>query len=161
MSTRILGAPGVSTVIVRGADVVDRFDAVAGEEPLQIRAAGPGQEPEDVAITMRTPGSEEELAIGFLVAEGLVAVDEAAGASFEFGDPILVAQPHDEVLVRLPSPLKLEAVAHRHFVATASCGICGRASIDELLARVFAHGVGFKRMRRQREEGRLGAREVA
>ena len=136
MNLRANGAQRVPTLIVRGAAVESRGDAVAGEEPLQIRAAGPGQEPENVAITMRTPGSEEELAIGFLVAEGLVELADAAAASFEFGDPAVLAQPHDEILVQLPQPLELAAVAHRHFVATASCGICGRASIDELFGRV-------------------------
>jgi FdhD protein len=44
--------------------------------------------------------------------------------------------PHDEILVRLPVPFDHSAVAERHFVATASCGICGRASIDELASRI-------------------------
>ena len=49
-----------------------RPDDVAGEEPLQIRACGPSQMPQDIAVTMRTPGAERELAIGFLIAEGLL-----------------------------------------------------------------------------------------
>jgi FdhD protein len=126
----------VPTVVVRGSDVAVHPDVVAGEEPLQIRACGPGQAPTDVAVTMRTPGGEEELAVGFLVAEGLLDPADARRVSFEFGDPATHAQPHDDILVRLPRPLDLGAVAHRHFVATASCGICGRASTDELMARV-------------------------
>ncbi len=51
----------------------ERDDLVAGEEPLQVLAAGPGQEPIEVAVTMRTPGHEDELAVGFLVSEGLAA----------------------------------------------------------------------------------------
>jgi FdhD protein len=136
MITREVASQRVPTLIVRGGSVRQQPDAVAGEEPLQIRAAGPGQEPEDVAITMRTPGSEEELAIGFLVAEGLVEAADVKDATFTRGDPALISRPENEVLVRLSRPLRLEAVAHRHFVATASCGICGRASIDELIARV-------------------------
>ena len=50
--------------------------ALAGEEPLQIMAAGPGQAPVEVAVTMRTPGHEDELAIGFLVTEGLADPDD-------------------------------------------------------------------------------------
>jgi FdhD protein len=57
-------------------------------------------------------------------------------ASFTFGDPTQLAQPHDEILVRLPVPFDRSAVPERHFIATASCGICGRASIDELASRV-------------------------
>ena len=49
-----------------------RDDRLAGEEPMAIRAAGPGQDPIDVAVTMRTPGHEAELAAGFLLTEGLV-----------------------------------------------------------------------------------------
>lgn len=126
----------VPTTAVRGDAIETRADTVAGEEPLQIRACGPGQEPQDVAITMRTPGHEEELATGFLVAEGLLDPADAPSVTFEFADPATHAQPHDDILVQLPHPLDLASVAHRHFVATASCGICGRATTDELLARV-------------------------
>jgi len=130
------GTHRVPALIVRGDSADSRWDAVAGEEPLQIRACGPGQAPADVAVTMRTPGSEEELAIGFLVAEGLVEPGDVARAEFEFGDPKVISQPHDEILVRLAKPLDLTILAERHFIATASCGICGRASVDELMARV-------------------------
>jgi FdhD protein len=126
----------IPILTVDGERVTQRVDAVAGEEPLQIRAAGPGQEPVDVAVTMRTPGQEEELALGFLVTEGLVDAGSGARATFGFGDPRRIAMPHDEILVRLPVAFDREAVSERHFVATASCGICGRASIDELAARV-------------------------
>lgn len=126
----------VPALIVRGERRERRQESLAGEEPLQIRAQGPGQQPEDVAITMRTLGSESELAIGFLVSEGLVRIDDAPEARFEFGDPSVIAQPEDEILVRLPRPLDLSSLAERHFVATASCGICGRATLDELMSRV-------------------------
>jgi FdhD protein len=129
-------------LIVRGSDISYRDESLSGEEPLQIRACGPGQEPLDVAITMRTPGTEQELALGFLVSEGLVARSAAAKATFEFGDPAVIAQPEDEILVRLPERVDLDALAERHFVATASCGICGRATLDELTARVPFMDVG-------------------
>jgi FdhD protein len=122
--------------MIRGDSAETRPDAVAGEEPLQIRACGPGQEPTDVAITMRTPGDEEELTLGFLIAEGLLHPDDAAAVRFEYGDPALVSKPNNEILARLRQPLDLEGVAERHFHATSSCGICGRASTDELVARV-------------------------
>src|SRR3954454_17256297 len=50
----------------------ERHDRLAGEEPLEIRAAGPAQEPVRVAVTMRTPGHDFELAAGFLHSEGLL-----------------------------------------------------------------------------------------
>ena len=59
-------------VAVRGASLEVRDDRVVGEAPLEIRAAGPHQDPVAVAVTMRTPGHEDELAVGFLRTEGLI-----------------------------------------------------------------------------------------
>ncbi len=100
---------------------------------MEIRAAGPGQEPVAVAVTMRTPGHEAELAVGFLRTEGLIEGPEVEGV--ELASPADVAQPDDMVLVRLSRPFDASAMAERHFVATASCGICGKASIDEVAVR--------------------------
>jgi FdhD protein len=86
-----------------------------------------------VAVTMRTPGHEAELAIGFLRTEGLIDGPEVVGT--EDGDPATLSQPDDTILVRLSRPFDASAVAERHFIATASCGICGKASIDEVAAR--------------------------
>ena len=66
-------------IAVRGAELEIRDDLVVGEEPLEIRAAGPRQAPVQVAVTMRTPGYEEELAIGFLTTEGLLVANEVTG----------------------------------------------------------------------------------
>jgi FdhD protein len=120
-------------VAVRGAELEYRADRVVGEEPLEIRAAGPGQAPVAVAITMRTPGFEDELAAGFLRTEGLIAGPEIL--RFEHGDPASMSQPDDQVTVHLAKPFDARLVAERHFVATASCGICGKASLDEVAIR--------------------------
>ena len=120
-------------VTVRGGELEIRDDLVAGEEPLEIRAAGPGQKPVQVAVTMRTPGHEEELAIGFLTSEGLLADNEVVGVAY--GDPGVLAEPDDSVLVRLRRRFDPSLVAKRNFVATASCGICGKASIDDVAVR--------------------------
>jgi len=121
-------------VAVRGSEIEVRGDTVVGEEPMEIRAAGPGQETVAVAVTMRTPGHEAELAVGFLRTEGLI---EGAGdvRNVEFGDPGALNRPDDTVIVRLTKPFDASAVAERHFVATASCGICGKASLDEIAVR--------------------------
>jgi len=120
-------------VAVRGATLEVRDDLVVGEEPLEIRAAGPRQEPVQVAVTMRTPGYEEELAIGFLTSEGLLAGNEVTRVTY--GDPGAMAEPDDSVVVRLTRRFDPSLVAKRNFVATASCGICGKASIDDIAVR--------------------------
>ena len=120
-------------VAVRGESLEVRDDRVVGEAPLEIRAAGPRQDPVAVAVTMRTPGNEAELAVGFLRTEGLLDGQEVLGTSG--GDPGVLSQPDDTIVVRLSRPFDDSTVAERHFVATASCGICGKASIDEVALR--------------------------
>jgi FdhD protein len=123
-------------VAVRGREVEVRADTVVGEEPLEIRAAGPGQDPVAVAVTMRTPGHEAELAVGFLRTEGLISGPEVVRV--DFGDPVALSRPDDTVVVRLSGPFDASLVAERHFAATASCGICGKASLDEITVRCDA-----------------------
>lgn len=122
-----------SVVAVRGPSLEVRPDRIVGEAPLEIRAAGPGQEPVAVAVTMRTPGHEAELAVGFLRSEGLIDGTEVIGT--EGGDPGSLSQPDDTIVVRLSRAFDPGVVAERHFIATASCGICGKASIDEVAVR--------------------------
>jgi FdhD protein len=110
-----------------------RLDSLAGEEPLQILAAGPGQEPVEVAVTMRTPGGEDELAIGFLVSEGLCGPNDIDRVTM--GDPATHARPDDSVTVHLRGSLDPARVPERRMVATASCGICGLASIEDVARR--------------------------
>jgi FdhD protein len=120
-------------VAVRGAELEVRDDLVVGEEPLEIRAAGPRQEPVQVAVTMRTPGHEEELALGFLTSEGLLSGNDVTGV--EYGDPGVMSEPDDSVVVHLARRFDPKLAAKRNFVATASCGICGKASIDDVAVR--------------------------
>jgi FdhD protein len=124
-----------SVVTVRGGALEVRSDQIVGEAPLEIRAAGPGQDPVAVAVTMRTPGHEAELAVGFLRTEGLIT-DASEVLGTDPGDPERLNQPDDTVVVRLARKCDPSVVAERHFVATASCGICGKASIDEVAMRV-------------------------
>ena len=120
-------------IAIRGESLEVREDRVVGEAPLEIRAAGPHQKPVAVAVTMRTPGHENELAVGFLHTEGLLDGQEVLRTTG--GDPATLSQPDDTIVVRLSRPFDGSAVADRHFVATASCGICGKASIDEVVLR--------------------------
>jgi FdhD protein len=118
---------------VRGDALEVEDDRIVGEAPLEIRAGGPGQTSVAVAVTMRTPGHENELAVGFLRTEGLIEGSEVASTTY--GDPAAQSQPDDTILVRLTRPFDDSQVAERHFIATASCGICGKASIEEVALR--------------------------
>jgi len=101
---------------------------------MAIRVAGPGQAPFDVAVTMRTPGNEAELAVGFLHAEGLISRRDEV-EDVELGNPGVVSRPDDEVLVRLRRPFDPALVATRHFAVSSSCGICGKAALDDVHVR--------------------------
>ncbi len=118
---------------IRGDELEVRADLVVAEEPLEIRAAGPGQEPVPIAVTMRTPGDDADLAVGFLVTEGLIRAADVLRTTV--GDPVRLAQPDDTIVVRLRRPFDASSVAERNFVASASCGICGKASIDDVARR--------------------------
>jgi FdhD protein len=126
-------ATRVRVVAVRAGVATTREDRLTGEEPMAIRACGPGQAPTDVAVTMRTPGHEAELAVGFLATEGLL--DGARVVDVTFADASTSSRPDDEVTVHLDRPFDASRVAERHFVATASCGICGKATLDEIEVR--------------------------
>ncbi|MGA2453088.1 MAG: formate dehydrogenase accessory sulfurtransferase FdhD [Solirubrobacteraceae bacterium] len=101
-------------------------DLVAVEEPLEIRVDG-----EPVAVTMRTPGHDEELALGFLHGEGLLERAPAVGLTDDLAaNTIEVRGP----LTRAP--------AARRFYTTSSCGVCGKGALEEVavLAPALAPG---------------------
>jgi FdhD protein len=108
-------------------------DDVAIEEPLEIRVAG-----DSLAITMRTPGNDRELAIGFLYAEGVIGSIDDVGSAAHCGR--VGEQGFGNVIDVLPAPgtaLAPERImgARRGTVVSSSCGVCGRLSIDDLAAR--------------------------
>jgi FdhD protein len=114
--------------------VTTRRDRLATEEPLEIRAAGPGQEPISVAVTMRTPGDDWELAAGFLFTEGLVSSREEITELRYCGLEVPEEQRFNIVTVHLREPFDPSSL-QRNFFATSSCGVCGKASIDQLEVR--------------------------
>jgi FdhD protein len=118
---------------LRDAGDVRRSDAIAVEEPLEIRVMRDGlPEPDEnggtgrsISVTMRTPGNDAELALGFLHGEGVLrspsdVVD--VGACGPTGNVI-------RVTVRADLPLDLARLT-RNFYTTSSCGVCGKASIE-------------------------------
>jgi FdhD protein len=119
----------VQTVKVRPGRHLDLPDVVATEEPLEIRVAGPGQETEAIAVTMRTPGHDFDLAVGFLLTEGLVQPEQIAGVAY--CSDALPEHRFNTVLVALRQPWASDRL-RRDFVATSSCGVCGKAGIDQV-----------------------------
>jgi len=132
-TAHVARATTASVITLDHGAVNRRTDALAGEEPLQIRVAGLGQDPIDVAVTMRTPGCDDELAAGFLVTEGLC--DPGDIDRFAIGDPGSDARPDDTITAHLRRSFDPALVRERATVATASCGVCGTASIEDLLRR--------------------------
>jgi FdhD protein len=108
-----------------------RRDRLAGEEPLEIRAAGPRQEPVRVAVTMRTPGNDFELAAGFLHSEGLLRSPLELSEIKYCTDIELGEQAYNVVTVHLRRPFDA-ALVQRNFGVTSACGVCGKASIDSI-----------------------------
>lgn len=113
-----------------------RSDLVATEEPLEIRLVA-GVARRTVAVTMRTPGSDFELAAGFLFAEGVVNSREEIERISYCVDPDLDArQQYNIVNVALRAPELPELAAlERHFYVNSACGVCGRAVVEGLRLR--------------------------
>ncbi|TMM16030.1 MAG: formate dehydrogenase accessory sulfurtransferase FdhD [Actinobacteria bacterium] len=130
-----------NVVAVRGDRRLELPDRLAAEEPMEIRVGGPGDEPTAVSVTMRTPGHDFELAVGFLRSEGVVTSDVDV-ASVRYCDvPPGEAQRYNIVTVRLARPAALEGV-QRTFSVTAACGICGTATLEHLRRRCDVLGPG-------------------
>jgi FdhD protein len=108
-------------------DLTMRPDTLSAEEPLEIRVAGRA-----LTITMRTPGSDFDLAAGFLVSEGVIGeggdvagIRYCAGATVDGSNTYNIVDVvlRDEVAPPDPS-------IERNFYTTSSCGLCGKASLD-------------------------------
>jgi FdhD protein len=116
---------------VRAHEVMSLQDSIAVEEPLEISMAystSTGRIQKNIAVTMRTPGDDEELAAGFLFTEGIIP----GTASIDN----IIHQSSDEnrVLVTLLENIMPDlSNASRNFYTTSSCGICGKASIDAII----------------------------
>jgi FdhD protein len=111
----------------------ERPDTVATEEPMEIRAGGPGQVARPVAVTMRTPGADYELAAGFLFTEGLIAPGDVTRVAY-CDDLEDAEQRYNVVTVTLRRPFDHDRL-QRNFYATSSCGICGKAALDDVEVR--------------------------
>lgn len=130
------GQPGVASVKIDRVSAEGsrrQPDVVAVEEPLEIRVvhgASGKRTVSSVAVTMRTPGDDEALAVGFLFTEGVIA-SPADVTAVSTGEQENVAQ------VELAPNVDYDARVHtRHVYTTSSCGICGKASLDAVRVQV-------------------------
>jgi FdhD protein len=113
----------------------DHEDRLATEEPLEVRLAWPGHPARRVAVTMRTPGHDFELAAGFLHAEGVLAGSAIHTVAYCTDSALAPEQELNVVTVELASaPLREPAPRYDGPAAAASaCGVCGAESIDDVL----------------------------
>lgn len=115
-------------------------EAVATEEPMEVRLVSGGRR-YPVAVTMRTPGSDFELAVGFLHNEGVLR-DPARlrRVSYCVDRDVAEEQRYNIVNVEVAGPIAPEEITplERHFSMTSACGVCGRASLDALFDRGYA-----------------------
>jgi FdhD protein len=133
-----MNAPTAQVPIQRvsGPSRLDSIDDLAIEEPLEIRLdySGPdGPEHQSLSITMRTPGRDDELAVGFLLTEGVI---RGPGDLREVR-PYLPDAPHpgraNVVRVSLQDHVAVDLLRlERNFYTSSSCGVCGKTSIEAL-----------------------------
>jgi FdhD protein len=119
-----------------GDGLIAAEDSVAVEEPLEICLAWPSGNNDtqrslrNIAVTMRTPGNDAELAVGFLFTEGILETWSQVAEIIVDGDS------GNRVTVSLQSEPQLDALQlARNFYMTSSCGVCGKASIEAILTR--------------------------
>ena len=126
------GAPSVRHRVLkfRSQTASEHQDHLAVEEPLEIRLAGIC-----LSVTMRTPGEDEELVAGFLFSEGIIAGADDLDVVARYRGPD--GDPDDgnvmNVLLK-GDPRVAKERLRRNFVASSSCGLCGKATIDAIRA---------------------------
>ncbi|HVD45144.1 MAG TPA: formate dehydrogenase accessory sulfurtransferase FdhD [Rubrobacter sp.] len=122
--------------VVEDGRVRVRPDTLATEEPMEIRLLA-GQTTQTVAVTMRTPGADFELAAGFLYGEGIVdSPDNVQKISYCIDSDLDAEQRYNIVNVELRGGHEFDLrPLERHFYTTSACGVCGKASLEQLELR--------------------------
>jgi FdhD protein len=122
--------------LVEDGGVRVRPDTLATEEPMEIRLLT-GDHRQTVAVTMRTPGADFELAAGFLYGEGIVeGSDDLAKISYCVDADLDAAQQYNIVNVELRGGREYDLrPLERHFYTSSACGVCGKASLEQLELR--------------------------
>jgi FdhD protein len=138
MDLRRRPGPSVRVRVREHADarVRHREDRLATEEPLEVRVAWPGASPLRVAVTMRTPGHDFELAAGLLFAEGLLSPGALRSVAYCTDVALTPEQEFNVVTVELAGPPPREPSPRGATVtaAASACGVCGADSIEDVLA---------------------------
>lgn len=122
--------------IFEGNKTRRRPDTLATEEPMEIRLIS-GDTTQTVAVTMRTPGADFELAAGFLYGEGIVSSqDDIRRISYCVDPELDPEQQYNIVNVELRPGTDYDIRSlERHFYTTSACGVCGKASLEQLELR--------------------------
>src|SRR5215210_7691282 len=122
--------------VVEDGRVRVRPDALATEEPMEIRLLA-GDTRQTVAVTMRTPGADFELAAGFLYGEGIVdSPEDILKISYCVDSDLDAEQRYNIVNVELRGGREFDLrPLERHFYTTSACGVCGKASLEQLELR--------------------------
>jgi FdhD protein len=133
MNARAKNKTSVRVLRVDSGKMTSRRDYLATEEPLELRLSA-GKQKQTLAVTMRTPGHDFELAAGFLLSEGVIGQrDDIKRISYCVDKELTEEQRYNVVNVlltakALPNLVRLE----RHFSISSSCGVCGKASLEAL-----------------------------
>lgn len=139
-----------------GSEARPRSDVLAVEEPLEIRLAGLS-----VAVTMRTPGNDLDLAAGFLYTEGIIrgpddiaSIGHCPGESAEGESNVVNINPHDPALV---DPARWQ----RTIDPTSACGVCGKTTIERIYQRAapLKPGLRLSHHALYRAASRLGSEQ--
>jgi FdhD protein len=131
----LTGSKTKTTVwVVENGKARSRSDQLATEEPLEIRLVSPHK---TVAVTMRTPGADFELAAGFLYSEGVAnSRKDIDRISYCVEPDVDGEQRYNIVNVKLREGLSVDLQPlERHFFTTSACGVCGKASLEALRSR--------------------------
>lgn len=181
----------VPTIAVRGTtELSARDDELAVEEPLEIRVelAGasslapesllPGArraEKKTLSVTMRTPGDDPALAVGFAISEGIVRVPSDLGRVRPCGPSVRADGSGNVVALELSAEASFDpARLERHFYTSSSCGVCGKTSLEAVrsaahekvgsgprVSAAFVHGLPLKLREAQATFSRTGGLHAA
>ena len=136
MAVRPRSETGARVTVYANGNALERKDKLATEEPLEIRVKT-GEGGRTVAITMRTPGNDFDLAVGFLLGEGVITKREDVVRISYCGDTDLPEeQLYNIVIVEIDPTLRPDLTPlDRHFHTSSACGVCGKASLDAISLR--------------------------